>query len=141
MGQVGLLEDNARIAKLCAMMLHYGGHQVTTYRHPLECLQALLPARMPGNHLATCLSREPFILPIDVLILDLYLPDINGIEVVHYLHSSPCTRFMPLIFCTAAPLAEVERALRIAPHARFVEKPFKLDALMDAVTKALKAQV
>lgn len=141
MAHVGLLEDNSRIAKLCATMLHYAGHQVTIYQHPLECLQALLPVRTYSDGQSSHSTREICALPIDVLILDLHLPDIDGIEVVHYLRSSQQTRFIPLIFCTAAPPHEVDRALQVAPHASFVEKPFKLQTLINAVAKALNAQV
>src|SRR5437764_15395972 len=42
MAQVGLLEDNARIARLCATLLQYAGHQVTVYDTPQQCLHALL---------------------------------------------------------------------------------------------------
>ncbi len=140
MAHVGLLEDNNRIAKLCATMLHYAGHQVTIYQHPLECLQALLPVRTYGDGQSPHTATEIYALPIDVLILDLHLPDIDGVEVLYYLHASPQTRYMPLVFCTAAAPHEVDRALQIAPHASFVEKPFKLQTLMNAVTKALNAQ-
>ena len=41
MSRVGLLEDNAIIARLAATMLTYVGHVVTIYEHPSECLDAL----------------------------------------------------------------------------------------------------
>ena len=52
MAQVGLLEDNARIAKLCSTLLHYAGHQVTVYADSQTCLCALLPDLLPdpGTH-------------------------------------------------------------------------------------------
>lgn len=144
MAQVGLLEDNARIAKLCATMLHYAGHQVTVYEHPRECLRALLPpmppkprddVRFPSDTPGQCL------LPIDVLVLDLHLPDMGGLEVLRLLHASPHTRCMPLVFCTAASHREITQAMRLAPYASFVEKPFTLEVLVGAITRALKTHV
>jgi CheY-like chemotaxis protein len=139
MAEVGLLEDNTRIAKLCATMLQYAGHCVTIYEHPYECLSALLPpstthdrGKSPPSDSITSPS-----LPVDVLILDLHLPDIDGIEVMCRLSSHPHTQSLPLIFCTAATPAEIARALRIAPHATLVEKPFKMQSLTSAVEKAL----
>jgi len=76
-------------------------------------------------------------LPVEILILDLSLPDINGIEVLHYLTTHPHTRSLPLIVCTAA-INEIEKARRIAPHAGIVEKPFKLETLVSAIASALK---
>jgi len=136
MAQVGLLEDNTRIAKLCATMLHYMGHQVTVYGHPRQCLYALLPEAISNVH-SQHTSPKP--LPIEVLILDLYLPDIPGIEVLRRLQSNPQTQRLPLILCTAAPGSDVARALSIAPRAGFVEKPFKLQSLTLAIAKALKS--
>lgn len=132
MARIGLLEDNTRIAKLCTTMLQYAGHQVTVYEHPHACLQALLPEATAYSHTSTAL-------PVEILILDLYLPDIPGIEVLLSLQSCPRTQALPLILCTAASTSEVERALRIVPHAGFVEKPFKLQVLTSAITKALNS--
>ena len=145
MAQVGLLEDNTRIAKLCATMLQFAGHQVTIYEHPLECLRALQApkltygSRIPAHQSLDRPGHGP--LPIDALILDLHLPDIEGIEVLQYLLSQPHTRFLPLILCTAATPTEVARAMSLAPYAAFVEKPFKVEALTSAVTKVLNAQI
>jgi CheY-like chemotaxis protein len=140
MAQVGLLEDNTRIAGLCATMLQYAGHQVTIYEHPRECLQALLPSKAPYNgseqnvHKFTSPSLP---LPVDVLILDLHLPEIDGIEVLHHLLASPTTKSLPLIFCTAATPYEISRALSLAPHASFIEKPFTFRDLTSAITNVL----
>jgi CheY-like chemotaxis protein len=62
----------------------------------------------------------------------------NGIEVLHYLTSHPYTQTLPLILCTAATDTDIIKALRIAPHAAIVEKPFKLDALITAISTVLE---
>ncbi|MBA2286398.1 MAG: response regulator [Ktedonobacteraceae bacterium] len=139
MAQIGLLEDNARIAKLCATLLDYAGHQVTLYKHPDECLQALLPAQVAYDHFApTYAAPAVLALPIDVLILDLYMPGISGIEVLQKLRAHPQTHTLPLILCTAATPAEIARALNLAPQAIVVEKPFKLQTLTSAITTSLR---
>jgi CheY-like chemotaxis protein len=141
MAQVGLLEDNSRIAKLCATILHHAGHQVTIYEHPLECLRALLqPNIVCGDGIATRRTLPSAFLPIEVLILDLQLPDIDGVEVSQYLRSNPRTQGLPIIFCTAAHASEIARAQHFAPYATFVEKPFKIPVLTTAITKALNNQ-
>ena len=138
MAQIGLLEDNARIAKLCATLLEYAGHQVTVFDTPQKCLHALLSSGrtldgVPALYAPTKLST----LPVEVLILDLALPDISGIEVLRSLTSHPRTQTLPIIVCTAATNTEVARALQVAPHAGFVEKPFKLQTLVSAISTAL----
>jgi CheY-like chemotaxis protein len=136
MALVGLLEDNMRIARLCATMLQYAGHTVTIYEHPHECLSALLAPDDYRQHI-----YKPTVsgsLPIDVLVLDLHLPDIAGVDVLRYLRSHPRTKSLPLIFCTAAPPSEVAQALAIAPEASFIEKPFTFQELVSTVTDVLK---
>ncbi|MDQ6644655.1 MAG: response regulator [Chloroflexota bacterium] len=138
MALIGLLEDNDRIAKLCATFLHYAGHQVTIYDTSLNCLQALFSHVISQDSLfslyETAGARS---LPVDVLILDLSLPDINGIEVLGYLTSHPHTRSLPLIVCTAAAGSDIAKARHIAPHVSIVEKPFKFQTLVNAISSAL----
>lgn len=141
MAQVGLLEDNVRIAKLCATMLQYAGHQVTIYEHARECLSALLP---PSTFDYNRLQPYPGVeqqLPVEVLLLDLHLPDMDGAQVLHHLCSHPITKSLPLIFCTAATPNEIANALQIAPHACFIEKPFTFQALTSAIEQALSSQI
>lgn len=137
MAHIGLLEDNCRIARLCATMLQYAGHQVTIYDHPRECLNALLPPSLSSEHKPQLSVIAVPVLPIDVLILDLNLPDINGKQVLQYLQAEPSTSALPLIFCTAAATAEINEVLRLAPHAGCLEKPFSFLALTTAITTAL----
>ncbi|GCE16375.1 response regulator [Dictyobacter kobayashii] len=139
MAQVGLLEDNARIAKLCATMLQYAGHQVIVYEHPRECLDDLLPeADNNASKTYHAITKRTLpVLPVDVLILDLHLPDMTGIDVLQFLRANPRTRSLPLIFCTAATASEVANALSIAPQASFIEKPFTFQELISAITSAL----
>ncbi|HEX7735845.1 MAG TPA: response regulator [Ktedonobacteraceae bacterium] len=138
MARVGLLEDNMRIAKLCVTMLNHAGHDVVLYIDASECLQSL--AVLDLLTLPSVLAKgtdELSPLPIDVLILDLHLPTMPGLDVLRYLRSHPRTCALPLIFCTAAPTSEINVALNIAPDAALVEKPFKLQTLVNAITESL----
>lgn len=140
MARVGLLEDNTVIARLSATMLHYVGHQVTVYEHAQDCLDALL---LTGTHsvVKSARAHETIItLPVELLILDLHLPEIGGFRILELIQSHPHTRFLPLIFCTAAPEREIDYAMRLAPHARLVTKPFKMQTLVAAVSNVLQTQ-
>lgn len=146
MARVGLLEDNLRIARLCVTMLNYAGHDVTHYMEASECLHALAildPSLMrsstsfPSFANRGDVERGP--LPIDVLILDLHLPTLPGLDVLRCLRANQRTRALPLIFCTAATTAEINLALTIAPDATLVEKPFRLQTLVSAISTAVPA--
>ena len=137
MSRVGLLEDNAIIARLAATMLTYVGHLVTIYEHPSECLDALHLADAYRGTTTALSSRTRVTLPVELLILDLHLPEIDGFHILELLRSQPHTRALPLVFCTAATDFELRQAFKIAPQASLVEKPFKMDTLVNAVSSAL----
>jgi len=137
MARVGLLEDNERIARLSATMLQFAGHSVTIYDRGSTLLDDL---RVSRNALSPFDHISMMRLPIDVLMLDLQLPDMSGIEVVQFLQSYSHTRTLPLVFCTAASLSDIANVLRVAPNSKVIEKPFKLQALVDAVRDALEMQ-
>ncbi|HLG75120.1 MAG TPA: response regulator [Ktedonobacteraceae bacterium] len=140
MARIGLLEDNSSIAKVCATMLGYAGHEVIVYANARECLQALGDSFREQQSLAKgCVGEN--VLPIDALILDLHLPRVSGLEVLRLLRTSPRTCTLPLIFCTAATPSEINLAFTIAPDATLIEKPFKLEALISAISDALPASL
>ena len=144
MACIGLLEDNSRIAKLCVTMLNLAGHEVILYEHAEECLNALfaVPTGYKSNGaqlIQESMKASRSNLPVEVLVLDLHLPDMNGFELLHHLQSHPNTRSLPLIFCTAATENEVQQALSIAPRAWVVWKPFRLQTLTSAISEALQA--
>ena len=140
MARVGLLEDNPVIARLAATMLNYTGHQVTIYEHPSDCLSALSLNGRRNTVLSPHAPGEEFALPVELLILDLHLPDIGGFQILELLQSNQHTRSLPLIFCTAATAREIDYALRLAPQAYLIEKPFKMETLLSAVSSILQAQ-
>jgi CheY-like chemotaxis protein len=45
----------------------------------------------------------------DVIVLDLTLPDCNGVEVVQQLRADPSTRSIPILIHTGSALTEEER--------------------------------
>ncbi|HLX58137.1 MAG TPA: response regulator [Ktedonobacteraceae bacterium] len=138
MARVGLLEDNTVIARLSATMLHYVGHQVIIYERPQDCLNAL---SLTGAHNILTPARAPetkIALPVELLILDLHLPDIDGLHILELIQAHQHTRSLPLIFCTAATDREIAYALQLAPQAQLVEKPFKMQTLVSAVSNVLQ---
>lgn len=121
-------------------MLNYKGHQVTVYEHPRDCLHALSLTNVQGNLPLRAARGGDMRLPVEVLILDLHLPDIGGFHILELIQSNQHTRTLPLIFCTAATAREIDYALSLAPQAFLIEKPFKMETLLSAVSRILQAQ-
>ena len=70
----------------------------------------------------------------DLVITDIMMPIMNGLELCRQLHASPATRHIPVVLMTAGRLQHEE-----CPEARTLAKPFDLAELEDAVSCALSA--
>ena len=75
--------------------------------------------------------------PFDLVVLDLNMPDIGGVEVVEFVRSQDTLRSLPvLIVTTRGDEASRARALG-AGASRFMTKPFTPDGLLREVLSLL----
>ena len=78
--------------------------------------------------------------PYDLLILDLNMPDIGGIEVVEYVRGQDTLRHLPIIIVTTrGDEASRARALAVGAN-RFMTKPFTPDNMLSEVRGLLSGQ-
>jgi two-component system cell cycle response regulator DivK len=112
------VEDNAANFALVRKILeHDGGYRVlgaTTGEEGLELIERERPA---------------------LVLLDLDLPGISGIEVAARLKSDERLRDIPLVAVTASVMKRERDAAIAAGCARFVEKPFDIHLLRDIVAE------
>ena len=73
----------------------------------------------------------------DLILMDLMMPDMDGFEVHRTLRDDPETRHVPVIACTAYRDPDVDRRIREERFDGFIEKPLKLDALLELVRDKL----
>ena len=73
----------------------------------------------------------------DLLILDLALPGISGVEVCRYLKSNPKTNHIPIMILTAKIKKEDREAGINAGADDFITKPFTLKDVMTRVEKLI----
>jgi signal transduction histidine kinase/ActR/RegA family two-component response regulator len=73
----------------------------------------------------------------DLILMDINLPGISGLEAMKLLQANPQTAHIPIIALSAnAVLHDIEQALK-AGFVRYLTKPIKLNELMDALDVAL----
>jgi DNA-binding response OmpR family regulator len=85
-------------------------------------------------HDALEMFREP-LSPIDVVLLDVRLPDLNGIDLCTRLRKSHPK--LPIIVCTGvASPAEAAQLLALGAH-RYFQKPISAEELLSSVEAAL----
>lgn len=74
--------------------------------------------------LATTTAFEP-----DVVVMDVALPDLDGLAVARLLSSDERTRHVPVVLCTGADRWSIEGAAQLAGCAALVTKPCAPDSL------------
>ncbi|MCC7548073.1 MAG: response regulator [Burkholderiales bacterium] len=76
--------------------------------------------------------------PVDLILLDVMMPGLNGYQVCERLKADPATRHIPVIFLTSLDsAADEERALRLGAE-DFMHKPFSPPVVMARVANHLK---
>jgi CheY-like chemotaxis protein len=93
----------------------------------------LLSARDGHHGVAQARAHHP-----DVILMDINLPGISGIEAMNILRKDPTTKHIPIIALSAnAMLRDIEKGLE-AGFFRYLTKPIKIDEFMNALEMALK---
>jgi two-component system cell cycle response regulator DivK len=117
-----VVEDNERNLKLLRDVLEYSGYEVRG-------------ARTAEDGITLAVSEPP-----DLVLMDLQLPGIDGIEALHRLRESPGTADIPVVAVTAQAMKQDrERALR-AGFDGYVEKPISVRAFTDQVRRFLSGE-
>jgi len=114
-GRVLLIEDEPNIAEAIRFILGRHGWDVVV--------------RGDGpSGLAAVADLAP-----DLVILDLMLPGISGMDVLHRLRADPATRDLPVMMLTAKGQSRDREAATRAGVSAFMTKPFANAAMVAAV--------
>ncbi len=73
----------------------------------------------------------------ELIITDINMPDINGLELIGYVKSNPTYRDIPLIIVSTEKTEEDKKRGIALGAAGYVEKPFKKETLLAMITKVL----
>ena len=118
--RVLVVDDDAGIRQILTTLLSEEGFQVSTASNGREGLDRAV-------------ESAP-----DVVLLDVMMPDLDGLEVCRQLRSSPKTRYLCVLLLTAkAGSADKVAGLRAGAD-DFVTKPFDPDELVERIRTALR---
>ncbi len=117
-GRVLVVDDHRQARESMADVLRRAGHQVETLASAVEALRIL--------------ERESF----DVIVTDLQMPGMNGLDFIHHLHQQPHGAQVLMVTAHASVASAVD-AMR---HGAFdyIEKPFNVDQLEQLVGRAMQ---
>jgi FixJ family two-component response regulator len=104
-------------------------------RESLELLIRTVGWRAEAYGSASAFLARPRALVPSCLVLDVSLPDLNGLDLQH--HLGPDHGELPIIFITAHGDVPMSVRAMKAGAAEFLIKPFRDDVLLGAITSAL----
>jgi len=116
-----VVDDDPRLLHVVAMYLSIEGYEVDTASNGDEGLR-LLEQRRP-----------------DLVILDVMMPGVDGLEACRRIKSNPETRTIPVVLFTALSRTDDVENGRAAGANRFINKPFSLIGL-GAVIRSFLAE-
>ena len=119
MGKILVADDEPDLRALLADRLEEAGHEVTEAENGQVAVQQV--------------ERE---LP-DLVLLDVLMPMMNGIQVLQRLRNDPATKSLPVIMLTAFSLSDEENEMLDTPFTYHVTKPWRRGVVESAVRTAL----
>ena len=119
MSLILIVEDNPRNMKLVRDVLQVKGH--TT-----------LEATTAEEGIPLAAERKP-----DLILMDIQLPGMNGIDALGVLRSDPATAKIPVIAVTASVMQHDRKLITEAGFDGYVGKPISLTEFLDAVNGML----
>lgn len=114
-----IVEDNEKNLKLVRDVLQVKGYQT------LEAVTGEDGIRLAGE-------RRP-----DLILMDIQLPGMNGIDALKALRAEPATATIPVIALTASVMQQDRQEIMRAGFDAFIEKPINLREFLETVKKTL----
>lgn len=75
--------------------------------------------------------------PVDLILMDMRLPGIDGMTATRLLKDDPCTGHIPVIALTASAMKGDEQRMRAGGCSGYVAKPIRYQVLLQAIDEVL----
>jgi len=113
-----LVDDDPQLRRVVSMFFELEGYNV------LQADDGRAAIRMLAEYLP------------DVILLDLMMPEVTGLEVCQHVRGTERLKKIPVVIFTAAEMKEDE--LQAAGADRFITKPYSLEGLRRVVRNLIK---
>jgi len=117
-----IVEDNEQNQKLAGDLLRFKGFRVMV----AETAEIGIPV---------ALKEKP-----DLVLMDIHLPGMNGIEALAKLRADPKTRSIPVFAFTASVMPQDRREITSAGFDGFLSKPINLKEFLETIEAAMAAK-
>ena len=119
MANILLVEDNELNRDMLSRRLERKGHAITC---AVDGQQGLDLAR----------SQKP-----DMILMDIHLPDINGIAALAQIRAVPSVRKVPVIAVSASVMPEDQQQIIASGFDAYITKPLNMKSFLESVEKLL----
>ena len=119
MSTILIVEDNPRNMKLVRDVLQVKGHET-------------LEATTAEDGIVLAVERRP-----DLVLMDIQLPGMNGIDALRVLRGDPATAGIPVIAVTASVMQQDRKLILEAGFDSYLGKPLNLAEFLATVNAAL----
>lgn len=112
-------DDSASVRQMVSFTLKQSGYDVVEAADGRTALDAITAS------------------PVDMLITDLNMPELDGIELIREVRKNPRCRFIPIVMLTTESQEARKQEGKSAGATGWIVKPFKPDQLLAVVRKVL----
>ena len=119
MSLILIVEDNDKNLKLVRDVLQVKGYRT-------------LDTTTAEEGIKVAVEKKP-----DLILMDIQLPGMNGIEALKVLRADPATSAIPVIAVTASVMQQDRTLITEAGFDAYVSKPISIKEFLEAVNKAL----
>ena len=121
MSSILIVEDNEKNMKLVRDILAHHGHRV------IEAVTGEEGVRL-------ALAEQP-----DLILMDIQLPDISGVEALARIRRVPVLEAVPVLAVSASVMPDEQQRIVSSGFDAFIAKPISLKPFLEAVKAALNA--
>lgn len=118
--RVLLVEDDRSLRRYLEVVLRREGYEVTVAVDGIEAMRATLTA------------------PVDVVVTDAIMPNLNGYELVRFLRSTPQLSHLPIVLLSALEMKEGESENQRADV--YLSKPVSPERLIECLEELMKSR-
>jgi len=113
--KVMTVDDSPTVLKVLNIALTGAGYQVVEANDGQEAINKLTET------------------DVDLLVTDLNMPHMDGVELIKQVRQKPGNRFMPIIMLTAEAQCEMKAAGKKAGASGWITKPFRPEQLLSVI--------
>lgn len=115
-----IVDDSFSIRNLLQVVLTRAGYEVLMAEDGRDALPHL--------------ERED----LSLLITDLHMPNMNGLELIRYVRQTEKHRYLPILFLTTETNSEIKLEAKNAGATGWVTKPFSNEKLLQIINRVLR---